>query len=74
MDNCARTIATPNYKVRQSDLMAKNSLGTITEAEYNELSDLVERGQRLTLRKAHAMKLLMKRGYSITLDNLGRWR
>jgi len=55
---------------QMSILMTKNNLGTITDAEYVELVELVERGNRLTLRKAHAMKYLTQRGYSITLDDL----
>jgi hypothetical protein len=34
------------------------------------LVTLVEDGQRLTLRKATAMKYLMDRGYKVTLDDL----
>jgi hypothetical protein len=55
---------------RMQALMDKNSLGTISDDEYQELGRLVEQGERLTLRKAEAMKLLMDRGYSVTLDNL----
>ena len=55
---------------RMQALMDKNTFGTITDAEYDELTQLVELGQRLTLRKAEAMKLLLDRGYSITLDSL----
>lgn len=51
-------------------LMDKNTAGTITEEEHRQLSDLVEQGQRLTLRKAEAMKLLLERGYTVTLDDL----
>lgn len=51
-------------------LMDKNTVGTITEEEHQQLSDLVEQGQRLTLRKAEAMKLLIERGYPVTLDDL----
>ncbi|MFN8373825.1 MAG: hypothetical protein U0694_13235 [Anaerolineae bacterium] len=51
-------------------LMDRNSRGTITDEEYATLSQLVEYGQRLTLRKAEAMKHLLHRGYEITLDNL----
>ncbi len=53
-----------------SRLMEKNSQGAITEDEYHTLSALVERGQRLTLRKAQAMKLLLDRGYAVSLDEL----
>jgi hypothetical protein len=52
------------------DLMRKNSLGTISNSEKIELTQLVEDGQRLTLRKAEAMRLLIQRGHVITLDDL----
>jgi len=55
---------------RMSVLMAKNSLGTISEGEHTELSALVDRGERLTLRKARAMKLLIENGHNINLDDL----
>ncbi len=55
---------------QMSILMTKNNLGTITDTEYAELVELVERGNRLMLRKAHAMKYLTQRGHSITLDDL----
>jgi hypothetical protein len=51
-------------------LMDKNTFGTITESELADLTQLVELGQRLTLRKSEAMRLLMDRGHSITLDAL----
>lgn len=57
-------------QARMEALMDRNSKGTITPDEYGELEGLVEQGQRLTLRKAEAMKQLLKRGYSITLDDL----
>ncbi|MCC6615842.1 MAG: hypothetical protein IT320_20395 [Anaerolineae bacterium] len=47
-------------------LMDKNNLGTITPAEHGELTELVERSQRLMLRKAWAAGILMERGHSIT--------
>ena len=55
---------------RMSVLMTKNTRGTIADDEYNELAELVERGNRLTLRKAQAMKYLTQRGYKITMDEL----
>jgi len=55
---------------RMSVLMTKNTRGTIAEAEYAELAELVERGNRLTLRKAQAMKYLTDRGYQVTVDDL----
>jgi hypothetical protein len=53
-----------------STLMDKNSRGTITEDEYQEPSALVEDGQRLTLRKANAMKVRTDRGYQHQLDDM----
>jgi hypothetical protein len=53
-----------------SQLMEKNSQGTLTAEELDDLAALVERGQRLTLRKAQAMKLLLERGYSVSLEAL----
>jgi hypothetical protein len=55
---------------RLSALMEKNSRGTITDDEYQQLADLVEDGQRLMLRKAEAMRLLMDRGYKVRLDDM----
>jgi len=51
-------------------LMDKNSLGTITPEAYKELEILVERGQRLTLRKSEAAAILARRGYRITPQDL----
>jgi len=66
----AREQMQPDLQHAMSQLMDKNSQGTITEDEFRDLSALVERGQRLTLRKAQAMKLLLDRGYAVSLDTL----
>lgn len=66
----AREQMRPDLQHTMSQLMEKNSKGTITEDEFRDLSALVERGERLTLRKAQAMKLLLDRGYSVSLDAL----
>jgi hypothetical protein len=66
----AREQMQPDLQHSMSQLMDKNSQGTITENEFRDLSELVERGQRLTLRKSQAMKLLLDRGYSVNLDAL----
>ena len=55
---------------RMSALMDKNNQGTINDEEHAELGTLVEDGQRLTLRKATAMNILMDRGYKLTLDDM----
>ena len=66
----AREQMPPDLQHAMSQLMEKNSQGTITEEEFRDLSALVERGQRLTLRKAQAMKLLLDRGYAVSLGAL----
>ncbi|MCA9903206.1 MAG: hypothetical protein KC547_05060 [Anaerolineae bacterium] len=53
-------------QARMQGLMDKNSAGTITPAEYAELEALVERGQRLMVRKSEAAALLTQRGYTVT--------
>ena len=66
----AREQMQATLQARMSLLMDKNSQGTILPDEQDELTTLVERGDRLMLRKAQAMKLLIGRGYSVHLDNL----
>jgi hypothetical protein len=66
----AREQMPPDVQQTMSHLMEKNSQGTITAEEFRDLSALVERGQRLTLRKSQAMKLLLDRGYAVSLDAL----
>jgi hypothetical protein len=51
-------------------LMDRNNLGTISAEEYGELARLVERGQRLTLRKAWAAGVLMERGHKISMQDM----
>lgn len=48
-------------------LMDGNSRGTLTAQERTMLENLVERGQRLMLRKSEAAALLTQRGYRVTL-------
>jgi hypothetical protein len=51
---------------RAHDLMDKNTFGTITEDEYEELGGYVERSNGMTLRKAEAAVILRARGYAFT--------
>lgn len=51
-------------------LMPKNSLGSIAADEYAELEGLVERGQRLMVRKSEAAALLTQRGYQVTPQDM----
>jgi hypothetical protein len=59
----AREQMPEDLQARMQELMDKNSLGSITPEEYGELEGLVERGQRLMLRKSEAAALLTQRGY-----------
>ena len=62
----AREQMSEELQTQMLALMDKNSLGTITAEEYSELTALVERGQRLMVRKSEAAALLTQRGYTIT--------
>ena len=55
-----------DVQARAHVLLDRNSCGVITDAEHAELDTLVERGDRLMLRKAEAAALLRQRGYSFT--------
>ena len=66
----AREQMLPDLQQSMGQLMEKNSQGTITAEEFRDLSALMERGQRLTLRKAQAMKLLLERGYAVSFEAL----
>lgn len=66
----AREQMKKSLQERMSVLMTRNTRGTITKDEHTELTELVERGNRLTLRKAQAMKYLTERGHRVTEDNL----
>src|SRR5579859_797258 len=62
----AREQMSADLQSKMEDLMDRNSLGTIAEAELAELEMLVERGNRLMLRKAEASAILTRRGFKIT--------
>jgi len=66
----AREQMPPEIQRRMQLLMERNNLGTIAAFEREELTDLVEQGQRLMLRKAKAMALLTQRGHTIHPDAL----
>jgi hypothetical protein len=55
-----------DVQARAHALMDKNSRGAITDDEYAELEQIVERGDRLMLRKAEAATILRKRGHTFT--------
>jgi hypothetical protein len=66
----AREQMAVSLQARMEELMDKNSRGTITPDEYRELEELVDRGQRLMLRKSEAAALLTDRGYRVTPQEL----
>ena len=68
--NLMREQMQPTKQQQLSLLMDKNSRGTITDDEYRELATLVEDGERLMLRKATAMNLLMDRGHKVVLNDM----
>ena len=46
---------------RMQTLMQRNAKGSISSQEHKELQELVERGNRLTLRKAEVAAILKQR-------------
>jgi len=60
----ARDQMPDDVQARAHELMDKNTRGTITDDERAELEALVERGDRLIVRKAEAAAILRARGYS----------
>jgi hypothetical protein len=53
-------------QARARALMEKNSRGTITDAETAELEELVQRADRVMLRKAEAAAILKERGFAFS--------
>lgn len=53
-------------------LMAQNSKGKISADERNDLAQLVERGERLMLRKSEAIAILSQRGYKVSREELNK--
>jgi len=66
----AREQMPDTVKSRQQILMDANNQGSISDDEYSQLAQLVERGNRLMLRKAEAAALLTRRGYTVTRDQM----
>lgn len=66
----AREQMPDDLQVRTQDLMDKNSMGSMVSEEYTELEALVERGQRLMVRKSEAAAILTQRGYKVTPNDM----
>ena len=60
----AREQVPEDAQARAHTLMDRNSRGTITDAEADELEKLVQRADRVMLRKAEAAAILKKRGFA----------
>jgi hypothetical protein len=58
-------------QARAHTLMEKNSRGTVTDAEAAELDELVQRADRVMLRKAEAAAILRERGFAFTQKDFG---
>ena len=67
-DDALRFIAaeqmTPENQTLLSQLMVRNSEGALSQTEQATLAALVERGDRLMLRKAETTAILANRGYT----------
>jgi hypothetical protein len=57
----AREQMPDDVQARAHDLMSKNTMGVLTDQEQVELDNLVDRGDRLMLRKAEAAAILQER-------------
>ena len=66
----ARERSAPEENTHLQHLMDKNTQGTISRREMNELEQLVERGEKLLLRKSKASALLAQRGHTINSQSL----
>lgn len=66
----AREQMANDLQAQMQVLMDKNTSGDITSDEYAKLSQLVERGQRLMLRKSEAAALLTQRGYTVSKKDM----
>lgn len=66
----ARERLPEDVQARMQTLMENNSAGTISSKEHRELEKLVDRGQRLMLRKSEAAALLKSRGHKVNAQNL----
>ena len=62
----AREQLPEDVQARAHDLMEKNTRGTISLSESTELEKLVQRADRVMLRKAEASAILRERGHSFT--------
>jgi hypothetical protein len=73
-DDTLWTIAHERLGVEQEErlqaLMDSNTFGLLEQGQVDELAQLVERSQRLLLRKSQAAALLVQRGHKIDPGSL----
>jgi hypothetical protein len=66
----AREQMPDDLQAEMTGLMDRNARGTITPDEHARLQALVERGQRLMVRKSEASAILTRRGHNVTPEAL----
>lgn len=66
----AREQLPQDIQTHMQHLMDRNTSGELTTDEYAELVALVERGQRLMLRKSEAAAVLTHRGYTVRRSDM----
>lgn len=66
----AREQMSASLQSQMQHLMDGNSKGTLAAEEQTTLENLVERGQRLMLRKSEAAALLTQRGFRVTPEDM----
>lgn len=75
-DDALWTIAAEQMPVSAQEemqvLMEKNNRGTLSDDEREKLEALVDRGNRLMLRKAEASNILIERGHQFTQQDFQR--
>lgn len=60
----------PTNQAQMAQLMTRNSIGELNEDEIALLSEMIERGDQLMLRKAEAAAILVNRGAADSSDEL----
>ncbi len=61
----AREVLPPDMQAEMQKLMDDNDDGTISDSDFSRLEHLVDRSQRLMVRKGAAMAHLKERGHSL---------
>ncbi len=73
-DDTLWTIAAERMPATQQErlslLLVLNKRGVLSDAEVAELDNLLERGDKMTLRKAEAALILIRRGHRVDMKEL----